>query len=239
MNAVQKPAHLTIGMMLFPNLTQTDLTGPHEVLARMSDTSVYLIGETRDPVKSEYGLSFIPDFTFDDVPPLDIIFVPGGAGIGKQLENDRFLDFLVEQGEKASYITSVCTGALLLGAAGLLTGYRATTHWLSLDLLKVFGAEPVQERVVIDRNRITSAGVTAGMEFGLVLAAQLRGQAAAESIQLLIEYDPAPPFNSGSPRTASETLVQSLRTSRSDLQARRKELIEEALKRRQVPVPTE
>jgi cyclohexyl-isocyanide hydratase len=194
-------------MLLFPRLTQLDLTGPHEVFSQMPDTRVHLVAQSLEKVVSAYGLPFMPDTSFDDCPPLDVLFVPGGPGIAEAIESRHTLDFLRQRASAAKFVTSVCTGALVLGAAGLLNGYRATTHWLSLDLLPVVGAVPVSERVVVDRNRITGAGVTAGIDFGLVVAAHLFGEDVARSIQLVMEYDPAPPFNSGSPRTASPALV--------------------------------
>jgi cyclohexyl-isocyanide hydratase len=160
--------------------------------------------------------------TFDEAPPLDVLCVPGGPGINRMMEDDRMLAFLQHHAGRARYVTSVCTGALVLGAAGLLQGYRATTHWLSLDLLTLFGADPVAERVVIDRNRITGGGVTAGIDFALAVAAQLHGRAAAEEIQLILEYDPLPPLNSGSPRVASSDLVTRVETARAGAQAERR-----------------
>jgi cyclohexyl-isocyanide hydratase len=206
-SAAELTMSLSIGMLLFPNVTQLDLTAPYEVFSRMPDTKATLIAATRDAVRTEWGMSILPDATFDDAPELDIICVPGGWGVNAMLEDAAFETFVRERGARAKHITSVCTGALLLGAAGLLRGYRATTHWASLDLLAKFGATPVEERVVIDRNRITGAGVTAGIDFALVLAAELFGRQVAEQIQLAIEYDPAPPFSAGSPRVASSDLV--------------------------------
>jgi len=228
----QQPAQFNVGMMLFPDFTVLDLSGPYEVLSRVPNTKIWLISETTDPVRSEIEMTVLPNCTFADVPPLDLLFVPGGVGIGAQMQNDRFLDFLVQQAQSARYVTSVCTGSLLLGAAGLLAGYKATTHWLSLPLLKLFDAEVVPQRVVIDRNRITGAGVSSGIDFGLVVAAEVAGRPVAEAIQLQIEYDPDPPFNSGSPRVASAELVQSATNRRADLQAKRRQQIEETLKRR-------
>lgn len=189
--------------MLLDGLTQLDLTGPYEVLARMPDTRVPLVTASLAPARSEWGMAIVPDVMFDDAPPIDVLCVPGGWSVNARLADDTLLEFLRARGERARYITSVCSGALPLGAAGLLRGYRATTHWLSLDLLPLLGAEAVASRVVHDRNRITAAGVTAGIELGLTLAAMLFGPAEAQRIQLAIEYDPAPPFDSASPRTAS------------------------------------
>jgi cyclohexyl-isocyanide hydratase len=212
-------------MLLFPRLTQLDLTGPYEVFAQMPDTKVHLLAQSLDTVVSAYGMPFTPDTRFDDCPPLDVLFVPGGPGIAGAIESLPTLDFLRQRAPAAKFVTSVCTGALVLGAAGLLNGYRATTHWLSLDLLPVVGAIPVSERVVVDRNRITGAGVTAGIDFGLVVAAHLFGEDAARAIQLMMEYDPAPPFNSGSPRTASAALVARITERMRKVQEDRKRIL--------------
>jgi cyclohexyl-isocyanide hydratase len=222
---------MRIGMIVFPGLTQLDLTGPYEVLARLPDTAVSLIGETRTPVRSDTGLRLMPDATFDDAPPLELLFVPGGPGIGDAIENDQLLGFLRERALHAAYLTSVCTGSLVLGAAGLLRGYRATTHWLSMSLLAPLGAIPVEERVVVDRNRITGGGVTAGIDFALRLAAELRGEAVARRIELLLEYDPAPPFASGSPRWAPSELVAAVTTERQAAQAARALIVARAARR--------
>jgi len=221
----------TVGLVLFPNLTQLDLTGPYEVFARMPKTTVHLVGATLEPVRSEKGLTITPDATFDGVGPLDILCVPGGVGVNQMMEDDALLRFLERQGREARFVTSVCTGALLLGAAGLLRGYRATTHWLSLDLLPLFGAEAVNERVVIDRNRITGGGVTAGIDFGLVVASEMHGPAAAQEIQLMIEYNPAPPFLSGSPNTAPPDVVQRVVDGRTHVQQERRAIAERAAAR--------
>ena len=204
-------------MVLFPNLTQLDLTGPHEVLSRLPEAEVHLVAANKRPVISERGLSIVPTATFDDAPRFDSLCVPGGPGVNAMLESDELLEFLRAKSARARYVTSVCTGALLLGAAGLLRGYRATTHWLSLDLLPLFGAIPVKERVVIDRNRITGGGVTAGIDFGLVIARK----AVAEEIQLLLEYDPKPPFESGSRDSAPRAVVEGVTKARDRIQTER------------------
>ena len=222
---------LNVGMVLFPRLTQLDLTAPHEVLARMPDTRVHLVAASLAPVRGDRGLTISPDATFDTVPPLDLLCVPGGPGVDALMEDARMLDFLRAQAEHARYVTSVCTGALLLGAAGLLDGYRATTHWLSLDLLPLFGAEPVAERVVVDRNRITGGGVTAGLDFALSVAAALFGVELAQEIQLSLEYDPAPPWPGGSPRTAPPGVLRSVTASREAAQAERRAIVERAAAR--------
>jgi cyclohexyl-isocyanide hydratase len=218
---------LHVGMLLFPELTQLDLTGPYEVFARMPDTRVHLIAETMRPVKSDLGLTIEPNATYETAPALDVVCVPGGPGIAHAIQSEATLAFLRRNAESARYVTSVCTGALVLGAAGLLKGYRATTHWMSLDLLPLLGAIPVQERIVVDRNRITGGGVTAGIDFALRVAAELFTQAVAEEIQLMIEYNPAPPFHAGSPRTAPPELVaRTLERGRGRQEVRRKLLVE-------------
>ena len=224
---------LTAGLLVFPDLTQLDLTGPYEVLSRAPDTRVVLVGTRPGPIRSEFGLILGTDCTLDEAPPLDLLLVPGGVGVNALLSDDPVLDFLARRGASAAWVTSVCTGALVLGAAGLLRGYRATTHWLSLDLLAELGATPVDARVVRDRNRITGGGVTAGLDFALALVAELHGREAAERIQLMIEYDPAPPLQAGSPRTASGALVASTRIERARVQEDRRTRIQQALRRRQ------
>ena len=217
---------LTIGMILFPGLTQLDLTGPYEVFCRMPGATVSLLAATADPVRSEWGLTITPDHTFVTTGPLDVLCVPGGWGVNAQLENGELLAFLQASEHRARYLTSVCSGALLLGAAGLLRGYRATTHWMSLDMLRILGAEPVAERVVVDRNRLTGGGVTAGIDLALVLAANLFGADVAQEIQLAIEYQPSPPFESGLPSTAPSHVRDTvLRRSERSL-AERREIVQ-------------
>jgi len=216
---------MTIGMVLFPNLTQLDLTGPYEVFGRLPSTQVLLIAESLEPVKSDNGLLLTPGATFETSPQADVLFVPGGRGIFEAMQNKKLISFLQLQAVNAQYITSVCTGSLLLAAAGLLNGYKATTHWLSLHLLKLFDVEVVEERVVIDRNRITGAGVTAGIDFGLFVVAKLFGEDAAKETQLMMEYNPAPPFNEGSPKTADKEIVDKVVAAGKDIQKEREELI--------------
>jgi cyclohexyl-isocyanide hydratase len=196
------------------------------VFARMPGTRVSLVATTLEPVRSEWGLTITPDVISSAAPPFDVICVPGGWGVNALLTDRELLDFVRVQGERARYVTSVCSGALVLGAAGLLRGYRATTHWMSLDLLQYFGAIPVPERVVRDGNRITGAGVTAGIDFALVLAAELFGDTVAQSIQLAIEYDPHPPFNSGSPRSAPAEVRESVQRAGEFSLAQRRAAIE-------------
>jgi cyclohexyl-isocyanide hydratase len=198
---------LHIGMLLYPGLTQLDLTGPFELFARIPGARIELVWKTRGPVRADSGLQIVADQTFADCPPVDLLFVPGGYGQIAQMEDADTLGFLRRQGAQARYVTSACTGALLLGAAGLLQGYRAATHWMYMDLLPAYGAVPVDQRVVIDRNRITAGGVTAGIDFGLRVIAEIAGEARAQAAQLELEYDPQPPFQTGHPRTAPAALV--------------------------------
>jgi cyclohexyl-isocyanide hydratase len=223
---------LSIGIVLFPDVTQLDVTGPYEILARMPGTKVHLVAATLAAVRSEHGLTILPDVTFDTAPALDVVCVPGGIGVDIAMEDAPLLRFLQNQARHARYVTSVCTGALVLGAAGLLQGYRATTHWLSLDLLSLFGADPVSERIVTDRNRITGAGVTAGIEFGLAIASALFDAAVAQEIQLMTEYDPAPPYRSGSPSGAPADLVERVIRGRQRIQSDRRAIAERVTARR-------
>jgi cyclohexyl-isocyanide hydratase len=199
---------LKIGMILFPDLTTQDFVGPYDVFVKEKSFEVLVVGKTTEPIRAEGGLILTPGISFADCPRLDVLFVPGGKGVNAMLTDSVFLNFLTHQGKSARYITSVCTGSLLLGTVGLLRGYKATTHWRSLDLLKKFGAEVMEERYVIDRNRITGGGVTAGIDFGLALTAHLVGDDAAKLIQLMLEYNPSPPFQSGSPKTAEQHILQ-------------------------------
>jgi len=212
-------------MVVFPNLTQLDLTGPYEVFGRLPETKVLLIAESLQQIKSDNGLLLTPDTTFDSSPQVDILFVPGGRGIFEAMQNQKLITFLQQQSVLAKYVTSVCTGSLVLAAAGLLNGYKATTHWLSLHLLRLFDVEVTEERVVIDRNRITGGGVTAGIDFGLFVVAKLFGEEAAKETQLMMEYNPAPPFDAGSPKTAEKEIVEKVIAARKDIQSEREELI--------------
>jgi cyclohexyl-isocyanide hydratase len=201
-------------MLVFPNMTQLDLTGPYEVLARLPGAETLLLWKTLEPVRSEHGLAILPMATLSSCPALDLILVPGGAGINPLLEDAETLGFLRRAAGEARYVVGVCTGSLVLGAAGLLRGRRATTHWMSRDLLRAFGADPVAERVVVDGKFFTGGGVTAGIDVALTVAAEIAGRAAAEAIQLGIEYDPAPPFEAGSPAKAPDPIVAFLRENR-------------------------
>ncbi|MGE7370366.1 DJ-1/PfpI family protein [Neorhizobium sp. NPDC001467] len=208
--------------MLFPRLTQLDLTGPFEVFARAPGAAVHLIWKNRRPVVSDRNLAIVPTKTFATCPPLDIICVPGGPGQVELMEDDEALAFLQKVAGEANLVTSVCTGSLVLGAAGLLRGYRATSHWTSVDQLSLLGAEPVSERVVWDRNRVTGAGVTSGIDFALTIVSSLYGSEIASSIQLQMEYDPKPPFETGSPKTAPASFVDAARAAIDDFIAERR-----------------
>jgi cyclohexyl-isocyanide hydratase len=198
------------GLLVFPNLTQLDLTGPYEVLARLPGAETLLLWKSLDPVRSEHGLTILPMATLASSVPLDLILVPGGVGINPLLEDAEVLAFLRRAAAGARYVVGVCTGSLVLGAAGLLHGRRATTHWMSRDLLRSFGAEPVAQRVVVDGKFFTGGGVTAGIDVALTVAAEIAGRTAAEAIQLSIEYDPAPPFASGSPERADPAVLKAV-----------------------------
>jgi cyclohexyl-isocyanide hydratase len=216
------------GMLLYPRLTQLDLTGPFEVLHRVPGAQVHLVWKDTAPVRADSGLGLIPTTTFDACPELDLVFVPGGTGIDELLSDPGVLAFLRAQGARARYVTSVCTGALVLGATGLLRGYRAATHWAYMDLLPLVGAVPTDERVVVDRNRITAGGVTAGIDFGLRILAELAGEPLAKGVELAIEYDPAPPFRAGHPRTAEPEIVERVTAAYAKRVAARAEALRRA-----------
>jgi cyclohexyl-isocyanide hydratase len=204
-------APLQIGLLVFPKITQLDLTGPLQVFCGLPGASVHLIWKRIEPVTSDTVLTIMPTVTFADCPQLDVICVPGGAGTDDMVNDEEMLQFLRTQAAGAKYVTSVCTGSLILGAAGLLKGYRATTHWSSMEFLGAYGALPTKTRVCIDRNRLTGGGVTAGIDFALTLVSHLVDQQTAEAIQLRLEYNPAPPFTSGSPDTAPPEVLARFR----------------------------
>lgn len=210
-------------MLLYPGLTQLDLTGPFEVLHRIPDVQVHLLWKTLEPVQADSGLSILPTMTLEACPQLDVVFVGGGHGQLPLMSDEVVLGFLRKQAAGARYVTSVCTGALLLGAAGLLAGYKAATHWVFMELLPMFGAEPTARRVVVDRNRITGGGVTAGLDFALTLAAEMAGPAVAQTIQLGLEYDPEPPFEGGHPDRADPAIVAVIRARYADSLAQRRD----------------
>lgn len=217
---------MQIGMLLFPQLTQLDLTGPFEVLSRIPGAHVHLVAKTLDPVTAEGGLRLCPSTTFAGVPAVDLLFVPGGWGQVAATDDTETLAWVRSTGERAKWVTSACTGSLLLGAAGLLRGYRAATHWAFMDLLPLVGAIPTDERVVVDRNRMTSGGVTAGIDIALTIASEVAGREVAELIALQIEYDPEPPFRSGHPRVAAPEIVATMRERIAPRYAQRKTQLE-------------
>lgn len=202
---------LHIGILLFPDVTQLDATGPAQVLCRVPGAKLHMIWKTKDPVPTDAGFSIVPTTSFAECPQLDVICVPGGGGQVALMGDEETLAFLRKQAAGARYVTSVCTGSLVLGAAGLLKGYKSACHWSSREYLPAFGAIPVAERVVRDRNRLSGGGVTAGIDFGLTMAAELAGEEVAKTIQLALEYDPQPPFDSGSPEKAGPAVVTKLK----------------------------
>ena len=198
-----------VGFVIFPDLTQLDFTGPQQVLARLPDSAMHIVAKARDPVPSDSGLSLMPTHTFADCPPLDLICVPGGnRGVIQAIADRDLIEFVQRQARTAKYVTSVCTGAFILGAAGLLKGRHATTHWAFTELLPLVGATHEKRRVVRDGKLITAGGVTSGIDFGLEVVADIAGEAVARSIQLSLEYDPNPPLASGHPdRATAPTLT--------------------------------
>jgi cyclohexyl-isocyanide hydratase len=204
-------AHLQIGSLLFEGLDQIDLTGPFEVLSRMPNSTYRLFAKSTEPVRDVRGLRITPDAVLADAPQLDLLHVPGGFGQEALMEDEEVLGWVRRQAAGARCVFSVCTGALICGAAGLLKGRRATTHWAAFHLLPFFGAIPVNERVVVDRNMIFAAGVTAGIDGALRVAAELRGDEAAQAIQLYMQYAPEPPFRCGTPETAPPAILEGAR----------------------------
>lgn len=228
---------LHIGLVVFPNMTQLDLTGPLQVFSSIPmfapdfGVEVHLLWKNLEPLPTDSVMTITPTRTFAESPPLDVIFVPGGHGADDLLADAEALTFVRSQGENARYVTSVCTGALVLGAAGLLRGYRAATHWSAMASLPALGAVPTESRVVIDGNRITGGGITAGIDFALTVVAELIDQATAETIQLRMEYDPAPPFAAGSPATAPADVVARYRDRVAASAAHRVRAVEAAAAR--------
>ncbi len=201
---------LNVGFVLFPNVTQLDFTGPLQVLARLPDCVVHIAAKSTAPVPTDCTLALVPTTSFADCPPLDLICVPGGRGVADVIGDAETVEFIRTQGAQARWVTSVCTGAFLLGAAGLLKGRRATTHWGYTGLLPLVGATHEASRVVHDGNVVTAGGVTSGIDFALRLVADIAGEDVAQSVQLTIEYDPAPPFQSGHPSSAPDTVMASV-----------------------------
>ena len=198
---------MQIAFLLFPGLTQLDMTGPAQFLSRMPGASMDLVWKNRDPVMTDAGFAIVPTATFADLPAADILCIPGGVGVADVMNDDEAMAWIRGVGAEAQWVTSVCTGSLILGAAGLLKGYKATSHWAWHHQLALFGAEPVKARTVFDRNRVTGGGVTAGIDFALALIAAVSGEGVAKTLQLGLEYDPAPPFDTGSPDKAGDAIL--------------------------------
>jgi cyclohexyl-isocyanide hydratase len=206
-----------IGFIIFPDLTQLDFTGPLQVLSRLPQSATHIVAKSEAPVPSDCGLGLVPTHTFANCPPLDLLCVPGGSyGVVRAIGDRETIEFVCRQAGAAKYVTSVCTGAFILGVAGILKGRRATTHWAFTDLLPLVGAKHEKARVVKDGNVITAGGVTSGIDFGLTIAAEIAGETTAQTIQLGIEYDPAPPFDAGHPDRAPATIKSSLLSGRYD-----------------------
>lgn len=212
---------LIIGSLVFDGLAQIDLTGPFEVLSRLPGATYRLYGRTTEPVRDVQGLRIIPDAALLDAPQLDLLHVPGGPGQQALMHDELTLEWLNSQAAGAQKVFSVCTGALLLGAAGLLRGRRATTHWNSFHLLPLFGATPINQRVVVDGDWIFAAGVTSGIDAALQIAADMFGDEIAQRIQLYMAYAPEPPFKSGTPETAPAKVLEAARAASAELTAQR------------------
>ncbi len=202
---------INVVFVLFPNLTQLDFTGPLQVLSRLPDARVHLAAREMRPIETDAVLTLNPTCAFDDCPPADVLCIPGGFGVDDAIKDPALMRFVKAQAAKARYVTSVCTGAFVLGAAGLLKGKRATTHWAYHDELTKVGAVPVKERVVRDGNIFTGGGVTAGVDFAFTLMAEIAGADHARAIQLGLEYDPAPPFDAGAPHKASPAALAAMK----------------------------
>ncbi len=208
---------VNIGFLIYPNMTPLDAIGPAQMLSAVPNAHVHMIWKDLRPVLTDIGITLNPTTTMSECPDLDVICVPGGFGQKALMDDQAVLDFLKRQGGQAQYVTSVCSGSLLLGAAGLLNGYRSACHWALLDELKSYGAEPDSSRVVRDRNRLSGGGVTAGVDFGLTLVAELVSEEFAKLVQLSAEYDPQPPFDAGSPSKASPELVAKVQNRFSEM----------------------
>lgn len=222
-----------IGMLIYPKMTALDFVGPHTFLSGLMNVDVHVLWKTKDIITTDSGLRIQPSTALSECPKdLDILFVPGGTkGTIALMDDPEGIAFLADRGSRARYVTSVCTGSMLLGAAGLLKGYKATSHWYVRDLLPIFGATAVPERVVIDRNRITGGGVTSGIDFGLTLSAKMRDERFAQMQQLAFEYDPQPPFHGGTPEKAAPKIVHHMRTMMAANHRSMKAAAEQAHKR--------
>lgn len=226
MRKLEMTKQIEIGFLLFPNVTQLDLTGPAQVLSRIPNAKVHLIARQLEPIITDVGFSINPTISFANCPALDVICVPGGAGIAEQMQDAEILNFLRQQGSTAQYITSVCNGSLILGAAGLLRGRKSACHWLWRKYLSHFGAEPINARVVRDGKYLSGGGITAGIDFAFTLAAELVGEEAAKSVQLALEYSPEPPFDCGTPEKAGAERVQQIYAKQGERLTNMEALIE-------------
>jgi cyclohexyl-isocyanide hydratase len=236
---IPSDTHLQIGALLFENLDQMDLTGPFEVLSRVPNSTCRAYGRTAAPVRDGRGLHLTPDATLADAPQLDVLHIPGGAGQEALMDDEDILGWVRRQAQSARIVFSVCTGALILGAAGLLKGRRATTHWNAFHLLPLFGAVPVNRRVVIDDKFVFASGVTSGIDGALRVAALLRGDEAAQLIQLGMQYAPEPPFASGTPETAPAGVLASARQSFRALTEQREQTARRVARRLGIAITTE
>ncbi|MGZ8360167.1 MAG: DJ-1/PfpI family protein [Allosphingosinicella sp.] len=230
---------VSVAFLLYPHVTQLDFTGPAQFLSRLGNARVDFVAKSLHAVPTDAGFSVVPTATFGDVAEADILCVPGGISCVDVMEDEEALAWVRGVGERATWVTSVCTGSLILAAAGLLDGYRAACHWAWRDHLRLFGAEPVAERVVFDRNRVTGGGVTAGIDFALALTAAVRGEPHARLIQLALEYDPSPPFDSGSPERASSELLESYRARMEAMAPGREDRIRAVARAMAAPADTD
>ena len=224
---VDRSAHLIIGGFVFPGQDQIDFTGPFEVLSRIPNSTFVVLGKTLEPIRDVKGLLLTPMKTIAEAPQLDLLLVPGGLGQQQIMDDEEIAGLIQRQAASGRYVFSVCTGALLCGAAGVLRGRHATTHWAAKELLPFYGAIPTDARVVIDGNYVSSAGVTAGLDGALEMAALLRGTEVAEEIQLDLEYAPNPRFHSGTPSTASKSIIDAFYRQYGHNRADRKTQAEE------------
>lgn len=206
---------IKVGFLIFDNMQLLDFAAPFDEFSSVAELDVALIGKTLKPVTTTSGLRITPSHDINTLHPLDVLCVPGGSGINQLIDDESVLDFIRQQAKSVRYLTSVCTGALVLGASGLLKGRKATTHWGAMAYLKDFGAIPVKNRVVVDGNIVTAGGVTAGMDFGLTMIAELLGEKIAKTVQLQMQYDPAPPFDCGTPEKAPTNLVQEIKQKKT------------------------
>lgn len=224
---------LTFGMIAYPGMFLQDFVGPLTVFEALMNRDIHILWKEKKEIETGSLITIMPTTTYADCPKdLEVLFLPGGVpGTLEMMKDKESLDFIREKAKSTKYLTSVCTGSLILGAAGLLNGYKAASHWITLDVLKEFGAIPSDERIVEDRNRITGGGVTAGIDFGLALAAKLRSKTYAEAIQLYIEYNPQPPFNAGSPKTASKEVNMFIGGMLSPIAAEAKKIAKEIMRK--------